>query len=369
MIHKKNILILTSTTTGNGHISIARSLKKTFDTEYPDKYNVIIIDFFEDYSAKILKKAIHSYSGLIRHAPSIYSAGYHVTDSEKRFLPIFAVLKIQTRNKINKLIEEYNPDIVISVHPLLNHVVSKTLNKQNIPFVILITDLLNVYQSWFDKNSTLHIAPTKYVDMECLKHKILNVKTYAIPIDPKFSIRINKNGIYKKYNLSKDKKTILITSGGFGTIKAKKIIEKFNYLYDKYQIIVVNGQNQKSKESIDKMKKQIKVLNFGFVDNMYELMSISDFAISKAGAITLQELISKGVIPIVIEFINGQEKGNIQYIKKEKIGIVAEQNYFGVIEELVNDPRKIDKIKNNMLKLKDINSRKKIVKEIIKIIN
>ncbi len=369
MIHKQTILILTSTTTGNGHISIANSLKDTFNTEYPGQYNIIIIDFFENYSAKILKKSIHSYSGLIRHAPSIYSAVYYATDSEKRFLPALAVLKIQTRNKITKLIKEYNPDIVISVHPLLNHVISKTLNKQGIPFIILITDLLNVYQSWFDKNSTLHIAPTKYVEEECLKHKILNVKTYAIPIDPKFSIKINRDKIYKKYKLSKNKKTILITSGGFGTIKAKKIIEKFDYLHDKYQIIVVNGKNQKSKDSIAKMKKQIKVLNFGFVDNMYELMSISDFAISKAGAITLQELISKGVIPIVIEFINGQEKGNIKYIKKEKIGIIAEQNYLEVIEELVNNPKKIDEMKNNMLKLKDTNSRKKIIREIIKIMN
>ncbi len=366
---KKTILILTSTTTGNGHISIAKSLKETFDIEYPNKYNVIIIDFFENYSAKILKKTIHSYSGLIRHAPSLYSAGYYATDSEKRFFPVFALLKIQTRNKITKLIEEYNPDIVISVHPLLNHIISRTLNKKIIPFVILITDLFNVYQSWFDRHSTLHIAPNKYVEKECLRHKISDVKTYAIPIDPRFSARINKSNIYKKYNLSKDKKTILITSGGFGTIKAKKIVEKFNHLYNRYQIIVVNGENQKSKESIDKMKKQIKVINLGFVDNMYELMSISDFAISKAGAITLQELISKGVIPIVIEFINGQEKGNIKYIKKEKIGIIAEQNYLEIIEKLSNNTREMDNIKNSMLKLKDINSRKKIVKELIKIIH
>ena len=364
----KKILILMSKT-GNGHNKIAETLKETIEELYPKDYKIKIVDVFENYSNLVLKKTVTPYEKLVKYTPTLYALGFYTTDNKPTTNIIEHLMATQTHKKLEKLIYTYKPDLVISTHPMVNRITSRILKRSHTPFVILITDVYNVHQFWFDRKATLHIAPNKYIENQCIKKGMLNVVTYPIPVSKKFEEKVKKSDIYKKYDLDPKKLTILITSGGNATVKSSKVIQELDDLYNKYQIIVVNGRNEKEKERIAQLDTKIKFVNLGFVDNMHELMSIADLILTKAGAVTMQEIFTKRKVAIIIEHIKGHETENLKFIRKENLAIIPKDDIAKEILKILRNKDKIQEIQNNEKKFSDVKSRKKIVRKILSLIN
>ena len=80
--------------------------------------------------------------------------------------------------------------------------------------------------------------------------------------------------------------------------------------------MLLENTNQIKTENPDSL---IKV--FGFVKNVYELINISDAVITKCGASTIMEILLLGKTPFVNSYIWEQEKGNVEFLKENKIGI------------------------------------------------
>ena len=363
----KRILILMSKT-GNGHNKIAETLRDTIEELYPKEYKIKIVDVFEDYANLVLKKSVTPYEKFVKHAPTIYALGFYTTDNKPSTMLLEHIMATQTHKKLEKLISTFRPDLVISTHPMVNRITSRILKRAHIPFVILITDIYNVHQFWFDRNATLHIAPNKYIEDQCKRKGLTNVITYPIPVSSKFGEKVKKSEIYKNYQLTSKKMTILITSGGNATVKASKIIQELDGLYNKYQVIVVNGRNDKEKERIEKVNTKIKIVNLGFIDNMHELMSIADIVLAKAGAVTMQEIFTKRKVSIIIEHIKGHESENLKFIKKENLAIISHDDIVKEILRITRNKDRMKEIQDNEKKFSDVKSRIKIVNKILPLI-
>ena len=355
--------------TGNGHKKIAETLKDTINELYPKEYKIKIVDVFEDYANLILRKSVTPYEKFVKYTPTVYALGFYSTDNKPSTIILENIMATQTHKKLERLIGTYKPDLVISTHPMVNRITSRILKRAHTPFVILISDVYNVHQFWFDKNATLHIAPNKYIETQCLKKGIKNVITYPIPVSKNFAEKVNKSQIYKKYNLTPKKMTILITSGGTATVKSSKVIQSLDDLYNRFQIIVVNGRNEKEKRKIDKINTKIKFVNLGFVDNMHELMSIADLILTKAGAVTMQEIFTKKKVSIIIEHIKGHESENLKFIKKENLAIIPIDDISKEILRITRNQEKMKEIQNNEKMFSDVKSRIKIIKKILPLIN
>jgi UDP-N-acetylglucosamine:LPS N-acetylglucosamine transferase len=59
----------------------------------------------------------------------------------------------------------------------------------------------------------------------------------------------------------------------------------------------------------------------GFIDYVYELLSISEVVITKCGASTFSEVLLCGKIPLVNSYIWEQERGNVDFIKENGMGV------------------------------------------------
>jgi len=91
-----------------------------------------------------------------------------------------------------------------------------------------------------------------------------------------------------------------------------------------FNIILVCGNNKKLFNQANKLKVKYNWNNlevYGFVDFVYDLICISDLVITKCGASTFMEILMSGKIPIVNSYIWEQEKGNVDFIIENKLGI------------------------------------------------
>ncbi|MGB4437707.1 MAG: glycosyltransferase, partial [Sedimentibacter sp.] len=100
------------------------------------------------------------------------------------------------------------------------------------------------------------------------------------------------------------------------------------------------------------MYSNIKI--YGYVDNLDKLMDESVIMITKPGGVTLFEAINKELPLIILNSNIGQEKGNIEFIKQNKIGIVIDDinNLSAILDYCINNDNIINYYYNNIKNLK-----------------
>ncbi|MGH7729289.1 MAG: MGDG synthase family glycosyltransferase, partial [Vulcanimicrobiaceae bacterium] len=121
----KRALFLISDT-GGGHRSAANALTAALDQVRfgPDGQPVRFEHRIEDVAAHCtfpLSQLGPAYSAALRFAPPIYGALYHATNGRRRFRSVVRFCEPLYRERIRELFLGYRPDVIVSVHPLLNH--------------------------------------------------------------------------------------------------------------------------------------------------------------------------------------------------------------------------------------------------------
>lgn len=152
-------------------------------------------------------------------------------------------------DNIYKQMEEYDPDVVISVHPTMNHIpelVTREIGKKrgkHLPFFTVVTDFGSGHGTWFQGNpNKIYIASDriKSLAMKCGKGvNEENLVMTGLPIRDDFAIHAEKMGprtsaegkkyrnlIKSELGLNPDKKVVLVMGGGEGVGSLGEIAEK-----------------------------------------------------------------------------------------------------------------------------------------------
>jgi processive 1,2-diacylglycerol beta-glucosyltransferase len=100
---------------------------------------------------------------------------------------------------------------------------------------------------------------------------------------------------------------------------------------DDVQLLAIAGRNEKLHEALrsaaagcphgrrvpgvgDPCGRGGKIVPFGFVTNMHELMAACDFAVTKSGGLTSSECLAMGLPMVILSPIPGQEERNSDYL-------------------------------------------------------
>ncbi len=342
---------------GGGHLSAARSIKEYIENNYKD-VEVSLIDCME-YSNKVFNKVTTTaYAELAKKAPNAWGKMYwnsqkgplaHISTTSNKALSI----------KLNKLLQELQPDIIISTHPFATQMCAylKKNGKINVKIATVITDYAP-HDQWLVFNNYVDYYFVSHEDMKRQLHEkgISNDKIFAtgIPLSNKFLLKYDKKQILESFGLSPDKKTVLFFGGGkfgLGKTRTYEIFKSFVECHENIQIVAISGKNQKMKENFDELveelHKQDNVKVLEYTDRVPELMSISDLVVTKPGGLTTTESLASGLPIVVINPIPGQEEENAAYLEKNKVAIwlKKEDNVEEILNDLFSNPDKIQEMK------------------------
>jgi len=151
---------------GGGHKASASALIHQFKKHFPGS-QCESFQLEECMNVWPYKNLVKSY-GTLTARPNLWRVIYHVSNS-RVFEPVMNYHSRITCEEICvKLIESYNPDVIISVHPNTNIVpcaaarkAGQSLNK-HIPFFTVVTDLGSGHCGWFQKDvDRLYLASEK----------------------------------------------------------------------------------------------------------------------------------------------------------------------------------------------------------------
>lgn len=342
---------------GGGHLSAARSIKEYLQENYSN-IEVELIDCIK-YINKILNSVTtKAYSDMAKFAPNAWGKVYSKSQEGPLAKISIASNKVMSI-KLNKLLQEKNPDLIISTHPFSSQMcaILKRKEKLNVPVATIMTDYAP-HDQWLVDHEYINYFFVSHNGMKKALHEkgIPNSKIYTtgIPLSNKFLLKYNKKEILESFNLSPDKKTILFFGGGeFGLGKSKtfQLFESLISYNDNIQVVAISGKNEKMRENFDEIvrhyNKEDKVKVLPYTDKVPQLMSISDLVVTKPGGLTTTESLASGLPIIVINPIPGQEEENAEFLEKHGVAIWLKDNddIEQKLSELFSDNEKMKEMK------------------------
>ncbi len=194
-----------------------------------------------------------------------------------------------------------------------------------------------------------------------------------------------KNRIIKEMGLNETKPIILVSGGSQGAQKINEaMLEIINNKKNKnYQVIWATGPKQydRIKESLENEDKNINRIEgmkiVPYIYNMEEVMNVADVIIGRAGAMTVTEISNLGKPSILIPLPNvshNHQLYNAKVLEKiEAAKIILNEELTGeklnhVMEEIILDKAKMQKMGENALKVSTKQVEDRIYKEIKKLV-
>src|SRR5579885_2730949 len=156
--HSRTILLLISRT-GAGHLSAAKAVRAAMNLLVPEvglplnghgapdqgspeamreatlpsgsapssiHYRVEIVDAFASCGLLPLRSIIFLYAPMIRYVPRLYGFFFYLTNRPFAFKAITAIMYPFISRRLARLFTEQRPDVVVSLHPLLQHMPLRT---------------------------------------------------------------------------------------------------------------------------------------------------------------------------------------------------------------------------------------------------
>lgn len=358
--------LLLSITAGQGHHATASAVRNQLESfgvqcETMDAY---------EYVAPILKELVaHGYLILTAHVPKMEGKFYTMAENRTRSQDRISITKIANQVMANSLvnyIREFKPDVIICTHVFAAGIVNSLKERDfiDIPTIGIITDF-TIHPFWEDMNRIEYFVTASELLNYSAEQRGMDPKKllpFGIPIDPKFTKKIDQRQAREQLGLDPDKTTLLIISGSMGYGKIDKEIKKLDALEEDFQAIVVCGNNKAMEEKARKIATRHHFSVFGFVNNVEVMMDAANCIITKPGGLTTSEAIEKELPMIMVNPIPGQEERNVEFLLNSGMAMYATSTY--PVDEVVNYiltcPERIENMKDNIRKTGKKNSTERL---------
>ena len=337
-----NILILTGRF-GMGHRSAAAAIKQELELAFPTS-NINTLDLLEYLIPNLSGMIYNNFNVLVSKCSNLYNLlnKFAVRYNTVPFNSILA-------DKIDRLFEEYSPDVIVSTLPICSKYISgyKSLRASSIPLFTCITDICT-HSEWIAENTDLYFVGADKVKSSLIEKGILPEKIQLIGIPVKQNFKTKKPLL-----VSKEKKEVLIMGGGLGLIPSvDEMLERFDKISN-IKTTVITGDNMKMYYLLKEKYPNINVI--GYTDKVHQFMATADLVLSKAGGVTLFESIYSEVPLCILTPFLEQEKNNALYIEETKIGKVVwnkKNDIVSEVESLLQNETAIFEMKKNMRTIK-----------------
>ncbi|SNT09194.1 UDP-N-acetylglucosamine:LPS N-acetylglucosamine transferase [Bacillus sp. OK838] len=313
----KKVLFLPLFRMQSGHHQVAEAL---MDLLKKHTNGVILkkVDLLSYTNNSLEKMITTGYLKWIRYAPETYNLAYknlfYVNSKKERPFKWYQHIFLK---KMEQLIDEENPDLIVCTHGFPSQLLSqlKLKGKCSVPIINVYTDFF-INNVWGSKGIDFHFIPSQE-----LKEKLLSKNQI-----PKHSIMVTGIPVHEEITKkasglkNTDRPKVLISGGnsGLGGILnlAGELKKSTNFDY-----FVLCGNNKKLFDEIKTWDlAHIKPLPYiSSRSEMNELYEEVDVIVSKPGGVTISEALRKRLPIFVHSMLPGQEEINLQYLKDNNL--------------------------------------------------
>jgi UDP-N-acetylglucosamine:LPS N-acetylglucosamine transferase len=370
-------ILIISSDTGGGHRSAAAALVEGVDRFWNGQSAIVRVVKAVEESHRITGRLVGVYNWVLRHRQHWMKYIYWAIN---RFRP-------ETREFVHKRcigfckdsFEKWCPHVVVSVHPLTQHIFARVLKELNlletVPLVTVVTDpCYGFWKGWACDDVTLYLVANEDAQRQLVDYGVApeKIKISGMPVHPKFHFADEQaaQAVRRAYNLDPEKFTIFVNAGWVGGGNIPDIFRELVSGELDVQAIFLAGKNEVLRKEAEEIAKTAKfpVRVIGYSDEIEKLMQSANVMISKLGGLTTFEALACR-LPIIADTTTApmpQEAGTVNLIKRRGAGVLLEKasDIVPIIQNLLADKNKYEAMREATAGLAMPNSTKMIVEEI-----
>jgi len=374
-------ILIISSDTGGGHRSAAAAIVAGIESFVKgESYAVRVVRAVEE-SHHLAAKLVALYNWLLRNKQHWMKYYYWLIN---RFRP-------ETREffhsrsivYVRSLFQRWCPHIVVSVHPLTQHIFARVLKElglaDRIPLVTVVTDpYYGFWKGWACDDVTIYLVASDEARRQLIDYGIApeRIKISGMPVHPKFSFpgddaaRIARTAL----GLDPEKFTVFLNAGWEGGGNIPHIFSELVRGELNVQAIFLAGKNEDLKNEAEAIaadaKFPIKVI--GYSDEVEQLMRAANVMISKLGGLTTFEALSCR-LPIIADVITEpmpQEAGTVNLIGKSGAAVMLRRasDIVPVVHRMIEDSKHYAALRAATITIAIPNATRRIVEEITALI-
>lgn len=374
-------ILIISSDTGGGHRSAAAAIvagvQKFLESE---SYAVRVV--------RAVEESHHLTARLVRLYNWILTNRQHWM---KYFYWLVNHVRPETREFFHKrcigfcaeLFERWCPHIVVSVHPLTQHIFGRVLKElklaDRIPLVSVVTDpCYGFWKGWACDAVTLYLVASDEARRQLIDYGVApeKIKISGMPVHPKFSFPGEEaaQAARRALGLDPEKFTVFVNAGWAGGGNIPQIFRELIRGQLDVQAIFLAGKNEDLRAAAESMASEapfpIKVI--GYSDEIEKLMNAANVMISKLGGLTTFEAFACRV-PIIADLITEpmpQEAGAANLIENRGAGVLLKRSadVVPVVRRMMEDEIHYSNMRAATVGLAAPNSTRQIVEEIAALI-
>ena len=359
-------VLLFSISKNIGHFKAAKSIEVALNSIDPN-CEILSIDamqFFHPLASQLVDKM---YYFSIKRAPFLWGGIYDSKRVKRTLTPIQQLIHYTNYEKLKKLVEQFKPDVIICTQAfpcgLTAHFKRTTGN--SIPFIGVITDFWP-HRFWFYKEVDCYTIANQWAKKRFHEFGISDekVKVTGIPIHPNFEKPVNKHKACSNLGLNPEKEIIMLIGGDTGHGPIEEVVRIFDRSDIESQMVVICGNNEKLYERLKVIDFKHCIKVFGYTDEVYKIMSIADYIVSKSGGITTAEVLAKRKIMITLPSIPGQETFNMKYLLRAGMALRAKKpkDVVRMLKKITSDKKRSLRMLERIEKVSEPSSSLKIAK-------
>ncbi|WEG11488.1 glycosyltransferase [Pullulanibacillus sp. KACC 23026] len=367
---KRKVIIL-SADYGEGHAQVSRALNEELTSI--GMLEVKTLNLMNQSHPVIDYLSRQFYLQSYTHFSAIYGWLYNstkylpLTSKRARMLHSFGI------HRMKQLLEEEEPDLLIHTFPGSAASELKRKGELSLPIFSVITDF-SFHQRWIHPEIDRYFVPTEELKEEIIRagEPADKVIVSGIPIRESFEILSSKETLFEKYQLSPDKKMVLILAGAYGVSKDIKSMCEGLRKDASLQTIVICGKNSELKDEMaQKYADAPNIRIMGYVNTLHELMQLATGMVTKSGGVTLSEALACGCPLLILPPVSGQEEENAKYLQREGAAkiLTHETDMANQVELYLNDSPCLKEMHENSLRIRKMGATKRIAQEIIDFFN
>jgi processive 1,2-diacylglycerol beta-glucosyltransferase len=271
------------------------------------------------------------YARLARYHPRLWELLFHATNRADLGPGGAALLRPLIQPRLAALLEQEQPDLIVSVLPVVNSLLVDAAGRLPRParLEVVLTDWAEIHRTWVAPGVDFYTAPTDQARQDCHGYGVppVAIQVVGIPVRAQFttgsggeSARIS---VLRELGLEPSRFTILAMVGAEGSPRALRNIAALTDLPLAAQLIVVCGRNRCLLDQVEALPGRLPRRTLGFVHNVADLMRSCDLLVTKAGGVTLAEAFTSGVPVVLHDLLPGQEAGNMRYVLRHEAAVFA----------------------------------------------
>lgn len=323
-------ILLAMIEAGGGHKSPAVAVKEAIEQVSGDEYEILLTDFMK-YTGCIDLDTRHkkSWDYFLAH-PLLCKSSHILADLSGPFFRIGLKYYLSPFfEPVHKFLMQYKPDLIFSTHPFNTIAIDYVRKRYGIEVILInyLTEIFDATSHWIIKGVDYYIVSSERAKNKLILRGIPKGKLYVFDYPLKrefFDVPSSKRELLRGFGIEPSKKTLLISFGSQGRGSPVKYIDALVQEDIPLNILIITGKNVELSTSLQEryrnFRGNINLIILGYVNNMHELIYISDFCFIKPGPSTTMEVMAFKKPIIFYKSAQMSEIANMRFILKNGIG-------------------------------------------------